>query len=139
MLLVIDSSVVAKWLFLETLNDQSMAVRQDWESSMVELIAPELMLLEFGNVVWKKQRIGLITEEEAGVLADLLALGIPTVGVQTILPRAYSLAKLFDRSVYDALYLALAQETGARFVTADLHFCNAVSSDLGFVAYLGNY
>ncbi len=33
MLMVIDSSVVAKWLFLETLNHQAMAVREDWESS----------------------------------------------------------------------------------------------------------
>lgn len=140
MLLVIDSSVVAKWLFLETLNDQAMAVRQDWESSMVDLIAPELMLVEVGNIAWKKQRLGLITEEEeAAVFTDLLALEIPTVGVQTILPRAYSLAKLFDRTVFDALYIALAQETGARFVTADLRLCNAVSSDLGFVQYLGNY
>jgi len=30
MLLVIDTSVVVKWLFLETLNDQATAVRQDW-------------------------------------------------------------------------------------------------------------
>ena len=73
------------------------------------------------------------------MFADLLALEIPTVGVQTILPRAYSLAKLFARTVYDALYLALAQERGARFVTADLRLCNAVSSGLGFVQYLGSY
>jgi len=140
MLLVIDSSVVAKWLFVETLNDRAAAVRQDWESSTVELIAPDLMLVEVGNITWKKQRLGLITEEEGtSALADLLALEIPTVEPQAILSRAHSLAKLFDRTVYDALYLALAEERGASFVTADLRLCNAVSPSLGFVQYLGSY
>jgi predicted nucleic acid-binding protein len=140
MLLVIDSSVVAKWLFVETLNDQAAAVRQDWEYSTVDVIAPDLMLVEVGNIVWKKQRLGLITEEEGtSAMLDLLALEVPTVKPQVILPRAYSLAKLFDRTVYDALYLALAEERRARFVTADLRLCNAVSSSLGFVQYLGSY
>lgn len=140
MLLVIDSSVVAKWFFLETLSDRAMAVRQDWESSTVNLIAPDLMLVEVGNIIWKKQCLGLITEEEGiGVLTDLLALKIPAVEPQVILPRAYSLAKLFDRTVYDGLYLALAEESEASFVTADLRLCNAVQSSLRFIQYLGSY
>lgn len=114
MLLVIDSSVVAKWLFLEPLTDQALAVRRDWELSKIDLIAPELMLVEVSNIIWKKQRTNLITEEEGtNVLTNLLALEIPTVEQQTLLLRAYSLAKLFDRTVYDALYLALAEAMGA--------------------------
>lgn len=139
-MLVIDSSVVVKWLFLETLNEQALAVRQDWEFSIVNLIAPDLMLVEVGNIVWKKQRLGLISEEEGtSAIADLLALEIPTVEPRNILPRAYSLARLFDRTVYDAIYLALAEEIGARFITADLRLYNAVGLSLGFVQYLGNY
>lgn len=140
MLLVIDSSVVAKWLFIETLHQQAMAVRQDWESATVDLIAPDLMLVEVANIIWKKQRLGLITEEEAtDATLDLLALEIPTVEPQAILLRAYSLAKIFDRTVYDALYLALAEERGARLVTADMRLYKAVSLGLGFVQYLGSY
>ena len=140
MLLVIDSSVVAKWLFLEPLTDQALAVRRDWELSKIDLIAPELMLVEVSNIIWKKQRSKLITEEEGtNVLTNLLALEIPTVEQQTLLPRAYSLAKLFDRTVYDALYVALAEAMGARFITADLRLCNAVGLSLGFVQYLDSY
>lgn len=140
MLLVIDSSVVAKWLFLEPLTDKALAVRQDWQSSTVDLIAPDLMLVEVGNIIWKKQRAGLITEEEGTrAIAELLALEISTVEPQTLLPRAYSLARLFDRTVYNAIYLALAEEMGAMFITADLRLCNAASSGLGFVKYLGSY
>jgi len=140
MLLVVDSSVVAKWLFREPLTDQALAVRRDWELSRVDLIAPELMLVEVSNIIWKKQRANLITEEEGtSALTNLLALEILTVEQQTILPRAYTLARLFDRTVYDALYLALAEEIGARFITADLHLCNAVGLSLGFVQYLDTY
>lgn len=140
MLLIIDSSVVAKWLFPEELHEQAMAVRQDWASSIVELIAPDLIFTEVSNIVWKKQRLGLIAEEEGtNAVANLLALSIPTVEPQVILPKAYSLARLFDRTVYDALYLALAALMQARFVTADLRLYNAVSSKLGFVQYLGAY
>lgn len=140
MLVVIDSSVVAKWFFLETLSDRAITVRQDWESSAVDLIAPDLMPVEVGNIIWKKQRLGLITEEEGtDILADLLALTIPTVESQVILPKAYSLAKLFDRTVYDGVYLALAEESKASFVTADLRLCNAVRSSLRFIQYLGSY
>ena len=79
MLLVVDSSVVAKWLFLESLTDKALAVRRDWELSLVDLIAPELMLVEVSNIIWKKQRSNLITEEEGtSAIANLLALEIPT-------------------------------------------------------------
>jgi predicted nucleic acid-binding protein len=104
------------------------------------MLPPDLMLMEVGNIVWKKQRAGLITEEEGtNAIADLLALEISTVESQTILPRAYSLAQVFDRTVYDAIYIALAEEMEARFITADLRLYNAVNLSLGFVQYLGSY
>ncbi|NEQ84035.1 MAG: type II toxin-antitoxin system VapC family toxin [Moorea sp. SIO2I5] len=140
MLLVIDSSVVAKWFFVEPLTKQALAVRNDWELSRVDLIAPELMLAEVGNIIWKRQRVGLITEPEGNsLIARLLALSVPTVETETILPRAYSLGAAFDRTVYDALYLALAEAMTAKFITADLRLYNAVSGNLPFIDYLGNY
>lgn len=140
MLLVVDSSVVAKWLFLEPLTHQALAVRSDWELSTIDLIAPALMLTEVGNVIWKKRRASLITEEEGtSAISNLLALEVPTVQASILLPRAYSLARLYDRTVYDALYLALAERAEARFITADLSLCNAVGLNLAFVQYLANY
>ena len=62
MLVVIDNSVIIKWFFLESLTQEALAIRQDWLTSQIDLIAPELILAEVGNVVWKKYRLGLITE-----------------------------------------------------------------------------
>ncbi|UFP93138.1 type II toxin-antitoxin system VapC family toxin [Gloeobacter morelensis] len=140
MWLVVDSSTVVKWFFPEVLTGQALALRRAWESSNVELIAPTLLLTEVGNVVWKKQRNALVTYEEgAQIVSHLLALELPLVKVQNLLPRAYQLAGIFQRTVYDALYLALAEQMEAEFVTADLRLCNAVHPMLEFVRYLGNY
>ncbi len=140
MLLVVDSNVVAKWFFPEELQQQALALYSDWMSKTVDLVAPDLIFAEVSNITWKKQRLSLITPAEAtSTIEDLLLLSIPIVESQTILRQAYSLASRFDRTVYDALYLALAAFLPARLVTADLRLYNAVSSQLEFVQYLGTY
>ncbi|PSB46851.1 DNA-binding protein [Cyanosarcina cf. burmensis CCALA 770] len=140
MLLVVDSNVVAKWFFPEELQQQALALQSDWMAGAVDLVAPDLILTEVSNITWKKQRLNLITPVEAiGTIEDLLLLAIPTVESQTVLRQAYSLASRFDRTVYDALYLGLAAFMPAKLVTADLRLYNAVSSQLEFVQYLGNY
>lgn len=140
MLLVVDSNVVAKWFFPEELQQQALALQSDWMASAVDLVAPDLILTEVSNITWKKQRLNLITPVEAiGTIEDLLLLSIPTVESQSVLRQAYSLASRFDRTVYDALYLALAAFMPAKLVTADLRLYNAVSSQLEFVQYLGTY
>ena len=40
MLIVIDSSVIIKWFFLESLTQEAIAIRQDWLTSKIDLIAP---------------------------------------------------------------------------------------------------
>lgn len=140
MLLVVDSNVVAKWFFPEELQQQALALQSDWMAGVVDLVAPDLILTEVSNITWKKQRLNLITPAEAiGTIEDLLLLSIPTVESQTVLRQAYSLASRFDRTVYDALYLALAAFMPAKLVTADLRLYNAVREQLDFVQYLGTY
>ena len=97
-------------------------------------------MAEVGNVVWKKYRLSLITEQKGvDVISDLLALNLPNVSTEMILPIAYNLATKFERTVYDSLYLGLAQARGLKFITADLRLYNSVSSKLNFVEYLANY
>lgn len=140
MLIVIDSSVIIKWFFLESLSEKALVIRQDWLSAKIDLMAPDLLFAEVGNIVWKKHRLGIITEQEGrDILSDLLAFNLLTVPTEMILPLAYYLAVRFDRTVYDSLYMALAQERGVKFITADLRLYNAVNLRLDFVEYLANY
>lgn len=65
MLVIIDSSVVAKWFFGEDLSTKAITVRQNWLGSKLDLLAPDLILTEVSNIIWKKQRLGLISNLEA--------------------------------------------------------------------------
>jgi predicted nucleic acid-binding protein len=49
------------------------------------------------------------------------------------------LARLFDRSAYDAAYLTLAQDSGQPLLTGDLRLFNAVHEQLDWVLWIENY
>jgi predicted nucleic acid-binding protein len=83
-------------------------------------IAPELLLAEAGNVLNKKHLAGELSESESDqLLSDILAVPIRFFPHRPILIRAFELAKAHSLTVYDTLYLALAEEHGAVIFTGD--------------------
>jgi predicted nucleic acid-binding protein len=139
-MIVVDASVVAKWFFPEVLTDQALLILDHWTSGSIDLVAPALMLVEVGNIIWKKQRTNQITKDEGEqAIQNLLELNLPTVEGDAFLLRAYQLAHQYDRTVYDALYLAVAEGLGASFMSADQRLCNTVGIHLPFVQSLSNY
>jgi predicted nucleic acid-binding protein len=70
---------------------------------------------------------GEIAEEAADAgLALLLQIEIAITPVQTLVAQAFAIAGRFERTVYDATYLALALEEDAILVTSDKRSCNAL-------------
>jgi predicted nucleic acid-binding protein len=53
-----------------------------------------------------------------------------------LLPRALKIAKQFQQTVYDYLYVALAERGGYELVTADETLVSAVQAALPFVLRL---
>ncbi len=103
-------------------------------------IAPDLVISECGNVFWRRCRQGDITAEEAAQsIADLLTLDIPLVPASSLAQAALRLALQHQRTVYDSLYLALAQERDCPLMTADERFFNAVSSQFPHLQLLRNW
>jgi len=51
--------------------------------------------------------------------------------------QIWPLARRFDRSAYDAAYLALAQARDEPLVTGDLRLYNAVRDHLDWVRWIG--
>ena len=83
-------------------------------------IAPELLLAEAANVINKKQISGELSESESDQLfSDILSLPIRLFPHRPILLRAFELARVHKLTVYDTLYLALAEEHGAVIFTGD--------------------
>lgn len=129
MLYVIDAGVVVKWFIPEADSAMAYQLLTRYLQGMDTPIAPDLMISECGNVFWRRCRQGDITPEEATEsLTDLLALNVLLVPTSSLVQSALRLALQHQRTVYDALYLALAHERDCPLITADERFFNAVGS-----------
>lgn len=90
------------------------------ESGDMVLFAPQLLLIEAGSVILKKQRNGALSAAEGKEILGLVAqMPIRYVEHESMLEAALSLAVEWSLSFYDATYLALALERGGRLYTCD--------------------
>lgn len=84
------------------------------------VLAPQLLLAEAANVLLRKRRRGELSAQELGELLQALeSLPIRLCDHGPVLFPACGLAEAHDLSVCDALYLALAEQHGARLITCD--------------------
>lgn len=116
--LVVDASVAIKWVIEEPGTPEALALRR------YRLSAPDLLIPECANILWKKVRRQEISQEEALLAAKLLERSdIDLVPTRRLLEPATRLAIALDHPAYDCVYLSLAQSTRCSFVTADTRFC----------------
>ena len=112
--LVIDASVAVKWVVQETGTADALALRK------ATLAAPDLLVPECANILWKKRRLGQLTSAEAMAAAQLLERAdIELAPMRAHLHAATALAIELDHLAYDCLYISIALEKGCPFVTAD--------------------
>ncbi len=115
---VIDASVAIKWLVEEEGTVEALTILEKGELS-----APDLLIAECANILWKKVRRQELSEEEAQIGARLLEqVDIEILPTRHLLGSTTRLAVLLDHPAYDCIYLALAIERDRRFVTADERF-----------------
>lgn len=115
---VIDASVAIKWLVEEEGTAEALILLEK-----ATLAAPDLVIAECANILWKKVRRQELSETEAQIGARLLEQAdIEVLPTRHLLGSAISLAVELDHPAYDCLYLALALERRCRFVTADKRF-----------------
>ena len=87
---------------------------------MVNLIAPEYILVESANVLWKHlQRHNVRPEEAVTLFRALRDLGIRLVSNGDLLEDALILAADNGITVYDALFCALAVRENLPLITSD--------------------
>jgi predicted nucleic acid-binding protein len=139
--LVVDSSVVIKWFDAEPYAAEAERILLAYEQGTLTLLAPDLLLAEVGNIIWKKhtllKRWSAVEAEEA--LATFQALTFTLRPSTTLLDDAYQIAVTHQRTVYDSLYLALSLREQCPFVTADERFANAVQNTFPQVIWLANW
>jgi predicted nucleic acid-binding protein len=115
---VIDASIAVKWVVEEDGTSEALQLRR-----RARLIAPELLVAECANILWKKVQRDELSRDEAFLAARLLqAAEIEFPPTRSLLETATRLAVELKHPAYDCLYLALAAERECRFVTADESF-----------------
>ena len=136
--MIVDASVILSAFLPDEAQAQAQALIREHVIGQGQLVAPTLLLYEVVNAVVQAQRRGRISDEQADdILAAFEGLGIALMPVdwQQMLPLAFR----FDRSAYDAAYLALAEATGQVLITGDRRMFNAVHEHLAWVQWIGEY
>lgn len=117
---VIDASVAAKWVLLETDSDQALRLVE----GPGPLIAPSIVRLEVTGAVIREFRNGRLGESKAKaacaawerMLSESLLRTIP---VEDLFDLGLSLAFEIRHPLPDCLYLAAAKVMKAKLITAD--------------------
>ncbi len=123
MKLTVDASIAVKWFVAEPLCDEARAVL----ARRIQRYAPDLLLAECANTIWKKAQRGEIPDaqpyrEELASLPDILTL-YPDRG---LIGRATEIAFEIGHPIYDCLYLACAEATASVLITADKRLVDKV-------------
>jgi len=122
---VIDASVAVKWYVPEIYSDQATRLL----NNDCELNAPDLLLPEFGNILWKKFiRKELSDSEIIPIIRALQRVPLQIHPSRELLEGAVEIATLTARTVYDCLYLTLAISLNHPLVTADDRLVNSLQN-----------
>lgn len=125
MKIIADASMAVKWVIAE---NQSQIAYQLLEQDY-EIIAPDFILIEVANILWKKNRKNEIPTEDLYETYDALYSSIHQYrSVFPIYTRILELSYELDHPVYDCVYLALAEQEQSIVVTADQRFCTSVKN-----------
>jgi len=117
---VIDASVLVKWFLheKEADRDRALALREFHISGRSTLFIPQLALLEVLNAV----RFSPKADEEDGEMAleTLHDLHLETRPAELdLLRKANAISWGYKITIYDALYVGLAEQVGHPLITAD--------------------
>ena len=126
--LVVDASVVVKWLVVEPETEKAEALLELCRLRKYDSVAPELLVAEVGGVLWKRVRQGTMTASQAEFQFDRFKRIRPILKpLLDLMGQALKLALVHHHSIYDCLYVALAREAQCDLVTADEKLVRAFS------------
>lgn len=121
--MIVDASVALKWYLAEDLSDQAEAL-----FAQQDLSAPELIIAEVGNALWKAWRRDVLASDVASAAMD--NLGDRFSSLHALAPlslRAANISRQLDHPIYDCFYLACAEQVREQLVTADQRLVNVTA------------
>ena len=114
---VIDDSVIVKWFSEEKDSDKAIKIKEDFLEGRLILIAPYLIFPEILNALRYKQK-----NEKQLVRANKMlwnmSLKLESIN-QDVMSKAIENSLRFNITIYDAIYVTLAQINGTFLITSD--------------------
>jgi len=119
--IVLDTSVALKWATIpEPLQAEALKLRDRFRSGALSLIAPDIFTFEVGHVLSKLHRTHKLTAKESeDALVEILTTCPDLRDSLPLFPRAFELSLRTRASLWDCVYLALSEQSGAPLVTAN--------------------
>jgi predicted nucleic acid-binding protein len=128
---VVDTNVILKLFFPEEDTDKAVSLFHRLESGMIHIFVPDLLPVEFINILWVKQRHGQASEADCqtilGEFLDLLDK-LTVVASVALAKRILDASIRHNHPAYDMAFLVLADSLSIPFITADASLCRKVSS-----------
>ncbi len=119
---VVDASIVVKWVLSgEPCEQNSVRLKKDYLSGIVNLNAPSFVVQEVANSLWKatiRQRI--LQEDAREALKVLQGMRINLHEFNWVeISEALDIAGKLNLPIYDASYILLSENLNTELVTAD--------------------
>jgi predicted nucleic acid-binding protein len=139
--IVVDTSVVVKWLIDEDRTPNADALYLDATRTRTRLTAPSLLPSEVANAIYQRFRRRDIPAEEADrAIARFGHFGIEMAEQVALYQDAYAFTRAHELpTVYDSHYVVLAQSLEAEFWTDDQRLLNRIRQIAPWVRWIGDY
>jgi predicted nucleic acid-binding protein len=141
---VVDASVAVKWVVAESFAAQAQALFNDTLAAHYPIMAPPHFLGEVTNALYQRTRrtgdLALDEAEARSAVASLLALPVDLRSPPSFYKAAFDFARAYRlASIYDSLYITLAELLDVECWTADRRLLNAVGAAVPRVRWIGDY
>jgi predicted nucleic acid-binding protein len=126
---VLDPSVAVKWFLRvgEPLAAEALQLLKSYKAGEADFLVPDLFFAEFANILWKAQLRGRCDATLAdSAIREVIGIGFPAFSSFSLIEAAIQIARAYQRTVYDCIYVALAVETRSEVVTADERLANSL-------------
>jgi predicted nucleic acid-binding protein len=137
---VLDASVILKWYLIdEAYGQKALDLLHKFITKELNILSPSLLEYEVINGLIIAQKRGRIKEGKIlAAIEGFFDLQIDLKDLSHFYQRSLYFCRLYNQSLYDASYLALAETESIPLITADEGLYNAVKKDLKWLKWIGD-
>ena len=134
---VLDTSVIVKWFRQEeVLANEALRWRMRYLDGDIAVVVPALVAYELANVL--RFKTDLSTAQVQRAMDSIFDMGFQWASpTSDIIHRTVEIAREYEITIYDGVFVATAEALGAVVITADERLCRRVS-DSDWIRFLGD-